>query len=425
MTRFRWLAAAGLLALAAALPGRDAVAAPSDDDCLACHDDAALAREDGRPLAFDKKALSGSIHGQAGLSCVDCHADLAAVTDFPHEAKLAKAACAACHDQPAAEHAKGVHAAKSAGAAPVAACSDCHGSHDILPAKDAASRTNHFNVPATCLGCHSDPKRYPKAAEAKEGHAPVHFGDSLHGKALSDAGLSVAPNCASCHHAHDVRKASDPESPVSRTKVPATCGKCHEKILGHYSEGVHGAAVARGNPKAPVCADCHSAHEVARTAAAAWQVDVIKECGTCHEASLETYRDTYHGQVTALGFARVATCAACHDSHRIFPKEDARSTISPGRRLKTCQTCHPSATASFAKYDPHADPHDKVRNPILSFTSQFMKLLLGFVFAFFGVHTLLWLPRSFAERRRLAALGREAAKGENPGGDEKEKEEGR
>ena len=112
-------------------------------------------------------------------------------------------------------------------------------------------------------------------------------------------------------------------------------------------------------------------------------------------------------------------------AENLFPKEDPRSTISPVRRLQTCQTCHPSATASFAKYDPHADPHDKVRNPILSFTSQFMKLLLGFVFAFFGVHTLLWLPRSWAERRRLAALHGEGPKAERPREGGEGKEEGR
>ena len=37
-----------------------------------------------------------------------------------------------------------------------------------------------------------------------------------------------------------------------------------------------------------------------------WQLDVIRECGTCHVNRIETYRDTFHGQVTSLGFVRVA-----------------------------------------------------------------------------------------------------------------------
>lgn len=404
--RHRSLGLGLALTAAAVLLSGPSLAGPTDDDCLACHDDTSLAREDGRPLKLDKAALGASVHGEAGLSCVDCHADLASATEFPHGAALAPAACEACHDQPGADRARGVHAKAGKDGKPAATCRDCHGGHDVKRAKDPTSRTNHFNVPATCLSCHSDPKLFPAVAGDKPGHAPANFEDSIHGRALSDAGLSVAPNCADCHHPHDVRRASDPESPVYRTAIPGTCGKCHEKILGHYAEGVHGVAVARGNPKAPVCADCHSAHEIRKVDAAAWKVSVIRECGTCHEASLSTYRDTYHGQVTALGYARVATCADCHDSHRIFPKEDARSAISAQRRLSTCQKCHPSATAGFAKYDPHADTHNPRRNPILSFTSQFMKLLLGFVFAFFGVHTLLWLPRSAVERRRLNARRR-------------------
>ena len=73
--------------------------------------------------------------------------------------------------------------------------------------------------------------------------------------------------------------------------------------------------------------------------------------------------------------------------------------ISPQRRLATCQQCHPAANASFALYDPHADPHDRDRNPMLYYTSVFMKLLLGGVFLFFGMHTLLWFPRSLQARR--------------------------
>ncbi|MDL1950800.1 hypothetical protein FBQ97_13435 [Acidobacteria bacterium ACD] len=411
-----------LLAAALFVTGRSA-AGPTDDDCLACHDDPALAREDGRALKLDRTALAASVHGEAGLSCVDCHADLSSATEFPHEARLAPAACEACHDQPGAERARSVHAKPGKDGRPAATCEDCHGAHDVRRGKDPASRTNHFNVAATCLGCHSDARRFA-GRPGENGLAPANFEDSIHGRALEKAGLSVAPNCADCHHPHDVRRASDPESPVHRTAIPSTCGKCHEKILGHYSEGVHGTAMAKGNPKAPVCADCHSAHEIRQVDAAAWKVSVVRECGTCHEASLSTYRDTYHGQVTALGYARVATCADCHDSHRIFPEKDPRSAVSAERRLETCRKCHPSATAGFAQYDPHADPKNRRRNPVLSFTSQFMKLLLGFVFAFFGVHTLLWLPRSAVERRRMAAR-RRGAPPSAPGPEAPRKEEGR
>jgi hypothetical protein len=84
----------------------------------------------------------------------------------------------------------------------------------------------------------------------------------------------------------------------------------------------------------------------------------------------------------------------------VHPKSDARSMVAPGRVLSTCQTCHVGATAGFAEYDPHADKDDRVRNPELYYASRFMHWLLIGVFGFFGLHAVLWLPRSMAERRR-------------------------
>ena len=70
------------------------------------------------------------------------------------------------------------------------------------------------------------------------------------------------------------------------------------------------------------------------------KLEVIKECGTCHEHSLETYRDTFHGQVTSLGYANVATCDACHGAHQVLPASNPASKGSKENRLKTCQACH-------------------------------------------------------------------------------------
>jgi hypothetical protein len=92
------------------------------------------------------------------------------------------------------------------------------------------------------------------------------------------------------------------------------------------------------------------------------------------------------------------------------------SMVSPERRVTTCQKCHADANANFAKYDPHADPHDAERNPALYYTTLFMKGLLGSVFLFFGVHTLLWFPRSLQARRARGRRADEASGG--PAGQE-------
>jgi hypothetical protein len=396
------------MAAAAAPPAPSpAPSPPSNDDCLACHGDASTTRADGKPLAPDLARFGGSVHGQAGVACVDCHADLAQTAEFPHPDKLAPADCSACHADPATQWAASIHAQPAAAGSRArgARCADCHGMHDILPAKDAASRTNHFNLPRTCSACHGDPERI-RAGAVPGGEIVARFHDSIHGKALEKSGLNVAPNCSTCHGSHEIRAHTDAKSRVFHANVPGTCGGCHEAIRQHYDRSVHGTKVAAGDLKAAVCSDCHSAHGI-QANAPEWRLDVIRECGTCHGESLRTYRDGFHGQATALGFTRVAACSDCHTSHDILPKADPRSTVAPTRLGATCGRCHPNANARYVQFDPHADAEDPRRNKVVHATASFMEVLLIGVFSFFGVHTALWFPREIAarrKRRRAAAL---------------------
>lgn len=382
---------------------------PANDDCLACHGEPSTVRADGRPVVVAPEAFTASVHGSLGMACVDCHVDLAHTTDFPHPERLARVNCATCHEKPVAEHSASVHG-HAAGAQP-AACVDCHGMHDIRPSSDPGSRTYALNIPATCGRCHgpSGPPGAPRVAD--------EFRDSIHGRALLAKGLVVAPTCVSCHGAHDVRRHGDEHSKVARLQVVNTCTSCHQGIGPAYRASVHAQAVKAGNALAPVCTDCHTAHHIADTSSDRWKLAIVRECGTCHEASLRTYRDTFHGKVSDLGYTRVAKCADCHGAHEILPASNPASTISPGKRLQTCQTCHPSASERFAQYDPHADPSDAKRNPGLYYVGRLMHALLGGVFLFFGVHTILWLPRSWRLRReRRDAVRRLRNRSETDGG---------
>ena len=394
------LAVIATASIAAAAPQKPvAPAPPGNDDCLACHGDASAVRADGRSVAVATEIFAGSIHGLGGLSCVDCHADLAAGAEYPHAEKLQPAQCATCHDAAVAAYDTGVHAQarRAGGNLSAATCADCHGSHDIRPSADPTSRTHHARLLETCGRCHGD-EAIIKRGRIEIGNVVDLFRDSIHGKALIKSGLSVAPTCSDCHGSHDIRGKRDPASKVFRNTIPNTCSSCHEGIGREYWDSVHGEQVAKGSPLAPVCTNCHTAHEIRRSDVEGWKLEVIKECGTCHEHSLETYRDTFHGQVTALGYARVASCADCHGAHNVFPKADPRSMVSDANRVATCQRCHAGATPSFAKFDPHADPENRERNPLLFYTAQFMKMLLLGVFSFFGLHTALWLSRGMQQK---------------------------
>lgn len=298
-------------------------------------------------------------------------------------------------------------------------CLACHADPDskrengtsIAVNQSAFERSTHGAL--ACVDCHGDlatVQEFPHPDKlAKVSCAPCHGGeaakyhDSIHSWAKERAGLTAAaPACAECHGTHDIRGPADPAARVSRANIPATCGACHQGIVERYSRGVHGAALKAGNAKAPVCTDCHTAHAIERADNDAWRLAVTAECGTCHVESMRTYRDTFHGQVTTLGFVRVATCADCHGAHDIFPKADPRSKVSSAQRVTTCRQCHARANESFAQYDPHADRHDRARNPALYYAGRFMDGLLLAVFAFFGLHTALWFARGVRERRSNA-----------------------
>jgi nitrate/TMAO reductase-like tetraheme cytochrome c subunit len=304
-----------------------------------------------------------------------------------------------CHDDATSKYDRGVHARarRVDPGSPAAACVDCHTPHEIKSASDPTSTTYKLNLVATCARCHGDPAIISRGIEA--GNVPAAFHDSIHGRALEKAGLIVAPSCGDCHRTHDILPKSDPESPIHRTKVPSTCGTCHAGVRTAFSGSVHGAALARGMPSAPACQTCHTAHAIQRTEREGWQLEAVEECGTCHAEALRTYRDTFHGQVEALGFTRIAKCADCHTPHDIHPTEDPRSSVSQAKLVATCSTCHPAASANFVKYDPHADKRDRARSPQVYYAAQLMNVLLAGVFTFFGLHTTLWFWRAYRDRK--------------------------
>ena len=390
-----------LLALIACAAAPDAAAQapapPTTEDCLACHDDPSVTRANGSSVAVAGTGFAGSVHG--GLACVDCHQDLAAQSEWPHAETLAKVDCAACHDGPVTAYNGSAHARvrRERPGSQAATCVDCHGMHDIKPSSDIASRTHHLNLPATCGRCHGNTEII-RREKIRVGNVIAEFQDSIHGRALARSGLTVAPNCSDCHGSHDIQTRDAKDSRVHRANVPATCGTCHEGIEHQYRGGIHGVKLSQGSVETPTCADCHTAHSIRRTDTPSFQLGVIQECGTCHADKIQTYRDTFHGQVTALGFERVAKCADCHGAHAIKPASDSTSLIAPANLVQTCSKCHAHANANFVKYDPHADKHDRERNPALYYSARFMTLLLVSVFTFFGLHTGLWFVRSLRER---------------------------
>ena len=145
------------------------------------------------------------------------------------------------------------------------------------------------------------------------------------------------------------------------------------------------------------------AHEISRTDAAGFRLNIMNTCGRCHEKITATYFDTFHGQVSKLGYSKTAKCFDCHGAHDILPVNNPESHVSHENIVKTCQKCHEGVTRKFAGYFTHATHHDPVKYPIMYWTFRGMTGLLVITFFLAGIHTLLWLPRSLQWRKELKA----------------------
>jgi hypothetical protein len=383
-----------------------ALAGPNDG-CLKCHTDPTVKRESGAPMQLtDAEKFRVSVHGGKKGKCVECHEDAESEDGKDHARKLKPVDCNSCHDDAVAQYKDTVHAkARASGNTIAATCGDCHGNlHEVLPSSNPKSRTNYANIEASCGSCHGNDKVVEKG-HLPGGNVQAKYHDSIHGRLMHD-GVSTnarAPTCTSCHGAHSILGHKEKGSKVSFANIPETCGGCHQRAHVVYDQGKHGSLQHKGDKTAPVCSDCHSAHSIQRASQDAWRVAVVGQCGNCHEDYVQSYRKTYHGKVTNLGFADMATCASCHGSHDIRPASDPLSKVAGVNRVETCRQCHKQASAKFASWDPHPRPTDKSRDPVLYWANLGMNVLLAGVFIFFGLHTVLWAYRSIGDalkRRR-------------------------
>ena len=188
-------------------------------------------------------------------------------------------------------------------------CLSCHGQPDLsmtLPDGEALSlyvsrqtldASIHSPLGIECQACHTDIKTYPHPAidyanrrelsrsyylACRKCHSDNYEKslDSMHARA-AQAGNANAPICTDCHGAHDVRPPDQPRSHISET-----CGKCHTQILADYRNSIHGSAlIEQGNPDVPVCTDCHGVHNIQDPRTAQFRIETPDLCAGCHANS--------------------------------------------------------------------------------------------------------------------------------------------
>lgn len=224
--------------LAVANPASSAHFARVPGTCAACHEREAV--EYGRGVHAAGVLTRRDPHGATCTSCHEAHAtgssrDASAWSSPAHLSRT----CGACHPGQASAYAGSAHeAAVASGDRDAPTCASCHGSHEVLAVGDALSPVARVrSATVTCAPCHG-------AVRLEGRHLGrvdvVHdFDASYHGLALAAGDLRVA-NCASCHGAHAVRAASDPDSSVHPANLDRTCGACHPgAVEGFARGGVH------------------------------------------------------------------------------------------------------------------------------------------------------------------------------------------
>jgi cytochrome b subunit of formate dehydrogenase len=383
----------------------------ADRDCLRCHAQEGLySYEDGDTLlvTVDKEHLDGSMH--ANISCVKCHVDVDPRRKRPCETSGA-VDCSNCHAKISEEYAVSGHGqARAAGIEQAPYCTTCHGSHGTQSHLNEASPTYRARVPALCGDCHRTAGKATEAAHLSQESAFSDYSLSVHGRGLTEKGLLPSAVCIDCHSSHMVLKHSDERSTVSRKNLPATCATCHRGIYKDFIKSIHYSANEEEAEKLPTCASCHSSHTIGEVEKDAFMHEVTAQCGTCHGELAETYLDTMHGKAYRLGYLKAARCSDCHGAHDILATSNPESKVGHKNIVGTCRQCHEDATQRFTGYLTHATHHDPDKYPFLYYSYWAMTFLLVGVFTFFGLHTIMWLPRSFRYmiEHRKAAKRRES-----------------
>ncbi|HEX4285160.1 MAG TPA: cytochrome b/b6 domain-containing protein [Terracidiphilus sp.] len=387
-----------------------------NEDCLACHSDSTLSREENgkqATLFVDADKLKHSIHGSM-FSCVDCHKD---VKSLAHETPPKKVACADCHSDEQTAYAHSLHAKTAKAGIPAAACQDCHGeAHQIVGADDPQSPVAHANVPGTCGKCHG--QKFLMESNGESAQPFTSYQQSVHGRAI-EKGSAKAAVCTDCHSAHEILSASDAQSPISKFKVPETCGKCHSVIQQTFNVSIHGQAIAHGNSLAPVCTDCHGIHSIKGhkdpSSPVAEQNLSRDTCARCHDGvrlsqefgvpgnRVSTYMDSYHGLAMEGGSVVAANCSSCHGVHNILPSRDPRSTVNHANLEATCGKCHKGVTQKFVLTRVHLEdgvhPKDLGSNAVKWVRIVYILLIWIVIGGMFLHNLILWRSKAIARRR--------------------------
>jgi nitrate/TMAO reductase-like tetraheme cytochrome c subunit len=339
----------------------------ANESCLFCHSQPQMVKTfpngEALSLFIDGSMFEHAVHGQEGITCVDCHEPMKKV---PHPDLS-------------------VQTVRDAKLQLYTVCQECHFDryNSVLDSvHQAALASGNFNA-AICTDCHNP-------------HTQARITDKDTGEILPEAHLFI----------------------------PETCARCHSAIYESYKQTVHGSALTEeGNLDVPTCIDCHGVHNIQDPTTTQFRNDTPLLCARCHTNPeimdkygistdvLDTYVADFHGTTVTL-FEKTdpnlptnkPVCTDCHGIHDIKAVKDPQAGIAIKENLLVkCQRCHPDASANFpdswmSHYIPSVENY-----PVVYYVNLFYKILIPGVLGGMAFYVLTDIFRRFIARKKGGA----------------------
>ncbi len=355
-----------LMFLPRTIHASEALASDEAKACLGCHATPGMTKTFGDKTTVDlqinESRFQNTVHGF--LTCTSCHTSVSLDTHPASQYATRKefvlqvaGACRNCHaDEQLMANPIHQRAIAKANAPP---CSDCHGSHSI---RKVLTQKEKLTTSQYCLSCHQQ-----------------HLSLSINGETLSlainEAGLrkSVHPNhgCTDCHI--DFSKAEHPSRKFSSIREVSiagaeACRRCHPDKAEQHRGSIHYKMLSQGNRHAPVCSDCHGAHDVGPKAMKVTLEGV--PCKKCHADIFAAYKGSVHGRAKMNGESGAPICSSCHSAHDVRAAQASRSPKD------ICLGCHAKVLAAHKEWLPNAEAHfDAVSCTVCHVSGEFKRTI--------------------------------------------------
>jgi hypothetical protein len=221
----------------------------------------------------------------------------------------------------------------------------------LTPLYARAAEPDMSKETTACLDCHNKKGQVKKLDNGETLSLYIStdkFAHSLHGET----------DCEDCHTGIDAKTHGKVKTPIASKRqytldMGESCRDCHKKNFKAYDDSLHAALVKEG-PKdgradAPLCSDCHNPHTQTSTKEITPLSDV--PCAKCHEAIFKAYSGDVHGQERIAKGKSAPICSDCHKAHEV-------KSASLGNTVRdACLKCHDNAVAQHKDWLPNTLRH--------------------------------------------------------------------